>query len=250
MIDLVDEVRNKRELVGLPDSVVKRSLEKVGDDSVKEVRRDLRKYFGVFLTNRVLKPKDIMDYESVLKVHKSSGKRDYFVFYEKIKEGLGVGGRLSVVDLGCGVNGFSYSYMKDVFGNIRYVGLEASRQLVDNANVFFEKSGFGEECEVVHGDLFDIDFVNGILKSGDKPRVVFLFQVVDALEGMEKNFSKKLLLEIKKNSEYVVVSMPLVSLSGKAMRVKRNWVVDFLKENFEVRVEFEENGEMVFCLKC
>jgi len=251
MADLIDEVRSKRELSGLPDSVVARSLKKVGDeDKIKEARRDLRKYFGVFLTNRVLKPKDFTDYLSVLLSHKSSSKRDYSVFYERIREGIDVEKIGSVVDLGCGVNGFSYPFLKNVFGGVRYVGVEASRQLVENTNMFFDNRGFGKSCEVVHGDLFDVNFVNGILKSEDAPRVVFLFQVIDALESMEKDFSKKFLLEIKKNCESIVISMPMISLSGKIMKAKRNWVHDFLKENFEIRLEFDLFEERVFCLKC
>ena len=55
-MNLIREVKKKKEFSGLPDSVVKRALAESGDD-VKEARSLLRKYFGVFLTNRVLKGK-------------------------------------------------------------------------------------------------------------------------------------------------------------------------------------------------
>ena len=254
MTNVIEEVKNKREFSGLPDSIVERTFKKISEsdseERVKGARRDLRKYFGVFLTNRILKPKNIMDYEAILKNHKSSMKRDYSLFYERINNEIGVDVVGGVIDLGCGVNGFSYPYLRKVFGDVRYVGVEASGQLVDNTNIFFDRSGLGDFGDVVHGDLFDVDFVKGILKSEDKPRLVFLFQVVDALENIEKDFSKKFLFEIKKNCEFIVLSMPMISLSGKELRVKRSWVVDFLEENFEVLNKFELDGEVVFCLKC
>ena len=262
MVDLIEMVKKKRDFAGLPDSVVERALEITKEDlldeeRVKEARANLRKYYGVFLTNRVVKPKDIMDYDSVLLSHKSSLKRNYKEFYSKIFEDLIEGKVWSVVDLGCGVNGFSYPYLEKVFGRVRYVGVEASSQLVNNTNRFFEFSGYGKECEVVQGDLFDIHFSENILKSeseakgsGKKARVVFLFQVIDALEGTRKNFSKEILSMLKKNCEYIVISMPCVSLSGKNLKAKRSWVFEFLKEEFEVVSEFEANGEKVFCLKC
>jgi len=254
MINLIDKVKSKKQFIGLPDDVIERSFKKFSEggskESVKDVRRHLRKYFGVFLTNRVLKPKNIMDYKAVLKSHKSSTRRDYTVFYNKVRDGIDVDVVRSVIDLGSGVNGFSYPFLRKVFGDVRYIGVEASSQLVDNTNVFFDRSGFGKLGDVVHGDLFDVNFVNGILKSEDRIRLVFLFQVIDALENVEKNFSKKFLLTIKKNCEFIVLSMSMSSLSGKGLRVKRNWVFDFLKDNFEVLDEFELDGEMVFCLKC
>ena len=139
----------------------------------------------------------------------------------------------------CWGNGFSYSYWKYAFGFVRYVGVEASEQLVDNTNVFFDKVGVGDSAECVHGDLFDFNFVKGILESEGSNRVVFLFQVIDALEGVKRNFSKEFLLMLKKRSEYIIVSMPIVSLSGKAMRAQRKWVANFLNDNVEVLGEFE-----------
>ena len=65
-MNIVEEVKKKREFRELPDSVVLRVLEQTESEDdkerVKEARVILRKYFGVFLTNRVIKPKDVLDY--------------------------------------------------------------------------------------------------------------------------------------------------------------------------------------------
>jgi len=240
-LDLISEVRKKKEFSALPDSVVVRALEKSGDD-VKEARKFLRKYFGVFLTNKVLKGKGYL-----LEAHMSSKKRDYQKFYGEIFGAIGnrQSDIKSVVDLGCGVNGFSYEFLP---GSPRYVGIEAAGQLVRQMNEFFEAKGF--DAEAVCGDLFDLDFVVKTLEKAEKDRVVFLFQVVDALESVERNFSLKLVDKIMENCEWLVLSVPLVSLGGgKKFAVKRKWLMDYLEDGFDIVRDFEMFGERVLIVR-
>lgn len=266
-MNLIEEVKKKKEFSGLPDSVILRALEESEDD-VKEARKLLRKYFGVFLTNRVLKGKG-----DLLEVHVSSKKRDYSEFYSRIfseikfdsmqnsgvlrpaefrmekndksevvkNRGLKI---KSVIDLGCGANGFSYEFLRDVVGDVSYVGVEAAGQLVDKMNSFFEKNSFNAKAVCV--DLFDIERVLEILRKARKPRVVFLFQVVDALENMKRDFSKEFISKIMEECEVLVISLPLVSLGGgKKFAVKRKWLTDFLEERFLVKRDFEMFGERI-----
>lgn len=246
-MNLVEEVKKKKEFSELPDSVVLRALGESGED-VKEARKLLRKYFGVFLTNRVLRRGG-----SKLEFHISSKKRDYENFYREIFEvlgiwdlGLGSGDIKSVIDFGCGVNGFSYEFLPK---GISYVGIEAAGQLVFQMNDFFEEKGF--DGRAVCLDLFEVDEVVGILKETRKKRIGFLFQVVDALENMKRDFSKEFILEIMKELEILVISLPLVSLGGrkKIGEHKRKWLVDFLEENFKVVKDFEMFGERVLIVE-
>jgi|APSaa5957512576_1039674.scaffolds.fasta_scaffold00494_22 hypothetical protein len=232
-MSLVEEVKKKREFSGLPDSVVLRALNESGDD-IKESRKLLRKYFGVFLTNKVIKGKG-----DLLKVHMSSKKRNYEEFYSGIFDV--VGDVKSVIDLGCGVNGFSYEFLPK---GVEYIGVEAAGQLVGYMNDFFEAEDF--DAKAIEGDLFDVDNVVEILRRAKKDRVVFMFQVVDALESMKRDFSKELISLVMGNSEWLVVSLPTVSLGGrKRFEVDRKWLVDFLKGDFEIRKDFEMFGERV-----
>ena len=65
MDEIIKKIKSKKELSELPDSIVKKVIEKFEKNKIpeefliKEVRSNLRKYFGVFLTNKVLNPKDI-----------------------------------------------------------------------------------------------------------------------------------------------------------------------------------------------
>lgn len=238
--NLINEVREKREFSGLSDSIVRRAL-RVCDNDVKDSRALLRKYFGVFLTNRVFKKKG-----DLLKIHMSSRKRDYGNFYFKIFKV--VKNVRSVVDLGCGVNGFSYGYLKEIVGDVDYIGVEAVKQLVNLSNEYFKINGFSGK--VVCLDLFDLGCVRDILKEARMPRVVFMFQVVDALEGLERNFSKKFILEIMEESEWVVLSLSIESIGGrKKFLVDRKWMLDFLEDNFSIERDFVFGGERIIILK-
>ncbi len=235
----VEKIKQKREFSELPISIIKRASE-VSEGDVKKSRALLRKYFGVFLTNRILKSK--CSAREILSVHISSRKRNYEEFYEKIFEGVGDVG--SVIDLGCGVNGFSYEFLSEVVGDVDYIGVEAVGQLVEQMNNYFNSVGF--PATAVSMDLFDIGGVLRILKKKKKKRVVFLFQVVDALENLERDFSKVFISEIFKECEMVVLSLPTVSLGGrKKFAVQRKWLMDFLREEFVVEKDFVMNGERV-----
>lgn len=235
-MNLIKEIKKKREFSQLPDSIIER-VANLSKGDIKKSRALLRKYFGVFLTNRVLKGK-----EDVLSLHFSSKKRNYEKFYGEIFSGLGDFD--SVIDLGCGVNGFSYEYLQNVLGDFDYIGVEAAGQLVRLMNNYFEINGFF--AKTIVEDLFDIKKVVKILKVAKKRRVVFLFQVLDAFENLEKNFSKKFILNISKESEAIVLSLPTESLGGrKKFDIRRKWIVDFLKENFNIKKDFSLNGERI-----
>jgi len=241
---LVEEVCRKREFSKLPSPVVLRALEKSGND-VSKARAILRKYFGVFLTKRVLKSGD----EGVLKRHYSTKGRDFEKFYGEIFEGLW--DFKSVFDVGCGVCGFSYPFLKNVVGEVEYLGIEAAGQLVFSCNKFFEKNRF-LKCRVFQGDVFDKDFVLNKFSSLKSPRAVFMFQVIDAMEFFKKDFSKEFifsLLQKGSRRDVVAVSFALRSLGGRKFSVSRKWIVDFLKDKSEILKDFECGSERVIVFR-
>lgn len=238
---LIVEVKKKKEFSNLPDSIVERALT-ISKENIKDARAFLRKYFGVFLTNKVLKGKT----EEVLSSHISSKFRDYRLFYEKIFEGKKAN---SVVDLGCGANGFSYSFIREVLGEVDYIGVEASGQVVENTNYFFKENKI-RLAKVEHLDLFNLEEVLEITEKAKSPKAILILQTLDALESLERNYSKKLLLglsDVVSKEDFLVVSMPLTSISGKkTFEAKRSWISVFLEENFKLGKDFNLGNERIF----
>ncbi len=244
--DLILEVKKKREFSQLPDSIIEKALIS-NKSNVKEARAFLRKYFGVFLTNRVLKTKE----ESVLKYHISSKQRDYALFYKKIHEVVGKNVE-SIIDLGCGANGFSYPFLLEEFGKVDYWGLEASGQLVKSAALFFAEKKF-VQASALCVDLFDLEKVKKIILESSSPKIILILQTLDALESVEKNYSKKFLLDIRSvlnSTDAIIISSSLKSISGKEMfRIKRRWLEEFVNKEFKVISNFEMFDEEFTVLK-
>ena len=243
MSDFIFEVKKKKEFSMLPDSLVEKALE-LNEKDTKKTRAFLRKYFGVFLTNKVLKLED----EKILGSHISSKGRDYEFFYKKI---LGNEKFNSIFDVGCGVNGFSYSFLKKELENVNYVGVEAVGQITEKTNLFFKKNNFNAKTLCM--DIFDLTKIEKVFSYLESPKVIFLLQVIDALEGFEKNFSKKLLVFLKERiseKDLIVISMPMKSISGRnKFEARRNWLRYFLEENFSTEESFVANERIFKCRK-
>ena len=232
------KIKRKR-FSGLPDSLIEMALKKAKDDE-KEAKAILRKYFGVFLTNKVLKADD----EKILRMHISSKNRHYKELYKKIFNKKAK----SVIDIGCGVNGFSYSILFEEAGRINYVGIEAIKQLVDKMNKFFDSRGYC--AKAIWGDVFDFDKIKKIVKNSEKPAVIFMFNLIDALEFFAKDSSQKLINEISHDSDRIVLSFSLKSLSGKKrFEAQRKWIIHFIEDNFEILDDFEISGERFLIFK-
>jgi len=143
-----------------------------------------------------------------------------------------------------GMNGFSYEYLKELLGDVEYLAVEAAGQEVEHMNEYFFENKFVGRAIV--GDLFKIEEMKSLLNSEKRPRIVFLFQVIDALENLERNFSKKFISEISEECEKIVLTLPTESLGGrKKFTVQRKWIMDFLEENFIIEKDFKMNGERV-----
>ena len=162
--------------------------------------------------------------------------RYYPLIYREIFDGLR---KATVIDLGAGINGLSYEYIPI---KTRYIAIEAVKQLVDETNKYFREKNI--DGIAMHEDLFELEKIIEIIKSTEKPRVVLLMKVIDALESIEKNYSKKLLLKLREVSDRIVISIPTESIKKReSFRAKRTWLKRFLEENFTIKKTFNIPGE-------
>jgi len=250
--ELIKKITSKKEFSKLPEKDVELAFEKFDKkdlndyQKLKLVRQFLRKIYSSFTSRKLLNVKD-MEVDYVLGKHKSTKER--LPFYEEVYERIFGGMKeraISVIDLGAGVNGFSYGFFQNK--KINYVGVEAVGQLVDLMNYFFKKKKINGE--VFHLSLFEIEKVKELIEKQKKPRVIFLFKVIDSLEVVERDYSKKLLEEIVPLVDKVVLSFATKSLGRRSkFSAQRGWIKKFIEENFEMLDDFELGGERYFSFR-
>lgn len=227
MKEIVEKILEKKELKELPVSLIERVARQSKD--VKSARATLRKYFTVFLTNKIIKGR--LNAEEILKKHISSQDRDYPELYQRI-----IGKEDVIFDLGAGVNGFSYKYIGK-----KYVAVEATKVLVNLMNKYFDENKFN--ASAVWGDLFDLGFVLSIIEKENGSKTAWMFNIIDALE-LEPNYSKEFISAIAEKVDKIVLSWPTQSLQKKRkFSAQRNWIFSFIQQNFKILDNFEGGGE-------
>jgi hypothetical protein len=208
------------------------------EEKVKLTRKLLREVFSSFASQKLLSLKD-KGVEWVL--HKHLSTRERLPYYQKLYERIlkGYSKNLNLFDLGAGVNGFSYEYFEK---EINYIGIEAMKQLVDLMNYYFDREKI--KGKAIHLSLFELEKIKKIIEKEKAQKIIFLFKTLDSLEMLERDYSKKLLKELVPLVHRVVVSFAVKSMGkGIRFRAKRDWIIDFIKENFKMIDDFELGGE-------
>ena len=251
--ELIKKITEKKEFSQLPKKDVELIFEKFGkniycdEEKVKKTRDLLRKVFSGFTSKKILSLKD-KPHEWILKKHLSTRERigNYEKIYRRILKDLPK--ELSVFDLGSGVNGFSYRFFEKSGHIVNYIAVESMGQLVKLMNSYFKKEKM--KGKSYHLSLFDLDRVKKLIKEQKKPRVIFLFKTIDSLEMAKKDYSKKLIFEISDLAERIIISFSTESMiKRKKFFVKRDWIMNFIKENFNLLDDFEIEGERYVVFK-
>lgn len=243
---IIEKIREKREFSQLPEKDVELAYEQFEkrqaseEEKIKLTRELLRTTFSAFISKKLLSLKS-KEPEWILRKHIST--RERLPYYEEIyKRIFREIKKASVVDLGAGINGFSFDFFKKAGINVNYTGIESVGQLVGLMNFYFGEHKINSQA--INLSLFEKEKVKEIIKETKKPRIVFLFKVIDALESLKWNYSKELISEIVPIADKVVVSFATKSLgSREKFKVNRNWILDFIKENFHILDDFEIGGE-------
>jgi hypothetical protein len=258
--EVYKKIVSKKEFSDLPREDVEKvyflidKKDLILEEKVKKTRDLLRKVYFAFGSLKLLNSSIInkKNAEEILKKHISTlERRDFFkevysrIFLEQKNT------KISIFDLGAGINGLSYPVFKEIFSKDKfpeYFALEAVGQLVVLMNLFFKKNSL-KKASAFRKSLFDLDFVEKFIKEKKGKKIVFLFKVVDSLESLERNYSKKLLERIVPLVEKVVVSFATRSLvSKKRFKIKRYWFENFLlKKGWKILDSFELGGEKYVC---
>lgn len=302
---IYEQIIKKKEFSQLPRKDVEIAFSHFEKRQVSEVekirltRELLHKVFGAFLSSKLLNKKIInkKTTEEILKKHLSTKER--FEFYLKLYKKIFYDSneKVSVIDLGSGINGLSYNFIKkslilshpltheiaslrsdideDINNlknskvinlkknranvnereklenkKINYIAVESVGQLVELINYYFI-GGEIKNAKAIHLSLFELEKLKILIDEQKGKKIIFLFKVIDSLEMLERDYSKKLLREIVNLSdvEKVVVSFATKSLvSKKRFKAKRYWFENFVKEEFNLLENFEMGGEKYFVL--
>jgi len=255
---ILSKIREKREFSQLPETDIKMAFSHFEkkqlneEEKIRLTKELLRKIFSAFISKKLLSLKN-KEPEWILRKHistrermnvqrssKNGQTRERLPYYGEIyKTVLGDYKEASVIDLGAGINGFSYKFLE---GKIKYTAIESIGQLVELMNFYFDKNKLS--AKAIHLSLFEKEKVKEIIKREKKPRIIFLFKVIDALEMLKRDYSKELISEIAPLADIVVVSFATKSLgSREKFKAKRDWIVNFIRENFKVLGDFEIGGE-------
>lgn len=245
--ELISKITQKKEFSQLPRKDVELAFEHfnkeryLDEEKIKLTRDLLRKVFSAFTSQKILSLKSKPP-EWILRKHLSTRERlpHYEELYKRILKGLNK--NVSVIDLGAGINGFSYEYFQKIGFNVNYLGVEAIGQLVELMNNYFKKEKINGRA--IHLSLFELEKIKNVIKKTNKPRIIFLFKTIDSLEMLKRDYSKELISEISPFVDKVVVSFATKSMiKREKFKVRRNWIIEFIKKEFQLLEDFEINTE-------
>lgn len=203
-------------------------------------RKKLRVAYGVYVKKPLMTFEKLVSQldsfcdakiEKILLSHQSSQERfiQYSGLYERLFEelfSLGLAKSFSLMDLACGYNPFSYCYLPQKPTN--YLAVDLSSEDMSLVNLFFTKTAIVGRAHAF--SLLSKEFHTWFVSQ--KVDLCFFLKTLDSIEQKKRHYSKKLLADCP--AKFIVVSFPLVSISGKPVDAQvRGWVERFIqKENW------------------
>jgi hypothetical protein len=150
-----------------------------------------------------------------------------------------------ILDFGCGLNAFSLPFIG--FRDFNYTCCDSVEKDVLLINDYLKSFGkkFGFKGDSFFVNVFSEDYLKKICKK--KYDVCFLFKMTDVMDyGSKKhNNTEKFLRNI--NSNFVVLSFPTKTVSGKRMnRPRRKWFEMMVKRIGYSLDYFEVNNECFY----
>jgi len=138
----------------------------------------------------------------------------------------------TILDVSSGLNPFSYPWMNT---ELFYKTTELAQEDCQLIEEYFHIVG-------IRGEVIQLNIITEMEKiQALKADICFMWKLLDTLEYMEKNISRKLISLI--NAPWVVVSFSTKTLSGRPMKkIRRLWFENICQDNgWEFTLEPFEN---------
>jgi len=250
--ELILKIKDKKELLGLTDSVVEEILKRYikkyklslknlpypqSKTVIKEVRAELRTITGQFQKSLKDKSKlsDSGSYTKLLETHSSTAER--LEFYPILKEKLNKIGVRSILDLGCGLNPIALASPQ-----IKYFASDIQEDELTLIDKFFKKHNIKGKVFV-----YDLRKISNDLPEAD---ICILFKILDLLDNKKKRgkLTEKILKKVP--CKKILVSFSTRKLSGKPMNYpKRFWFENVLEKlKFDYK-KFESKNEVFYLIE-
>ncbi|MEJ2268119.1 MAG: hypothetical protein P8X70_03520 [Nanoarchaeota archaeon] len=162
---IIDKIREKREISQLCDGDIEKAYSIFENEDIPEkekidlTKELLRKVFSAFVSKKLLSLKD-KEPKWILRKHLST--RERLPFYEEVYRNIfSEIKKASVIDLGAGINGFSYGSFNKLNLDINYTAIESVGQLVNLMNFYFTKKKI--KGKAIHESLFNLGKIKEIL---------------------------------------------------------------------------------------
>lgn len=242
---LIKKIKEKKELSGLPDELIKSILEeylsknKISLNSdknqklvVKDIRSKLRVYTGQYTPKHGTKKREKLlskrDFESILNEHVST--RERISDYPLVKQIINKINPKVILDLGCGLNPIAIATK-----GVKYHAYDINHNDLDLVKGFFI-------IQCIDGDIHHKDIrQESIFPSSD---ICIIFKVLDILGEDKAKITKKLLTII--DSRIFLISFATHTLSGRPMNSPyRRWFESILK-NLNYKYEVKRTQSELF----
>ncbi len=235
--EIAEDIKGKRSLSDIDDDFLKaRILEKIDKYKIdinedfkklkrkdryqqffKEVRKQLRKVYGVY--RELAEPRPKSAYKEILKK---------------------IGNFSSLLDIGCGKSPLEYI---EIFGKDKtYYSCDISKECIEEIDSYKKKNK-------VRGKTFMFNAYDNYKENLPKADVTFLFRVLESLETLKKGSSEKLFKNL--NSKTILVSFSKIAL-GHNEEIKkkgRSWFRRMLSRNNYTFEDFDIEDEIFFLIK-
>jgi hypothetical protein len=245
MKDLIDKIKQKKELSGIADSVVEEAINRCLKKSrsvsslrpseqkvlVKSVRAELRKYSGRFQASFKRK-KELLEnsrIKELLETHSSTKERiEFYPELLKIISGLKPE---SILDLGAGLNPIAIARQ-----GIKYYAVEINTDDLNIVNDYFIKNSIQGEA-----------IIQDLRKPCNFPEadLCLILKVFDVLESRGHKLAEQILSSLK--CRFVLISFSTRTLSNAPMRhPQRGWIERLLgRLSFNFKI-FKSRNEIFY----
>ena len=263
-------IKKNKKYAGLADSIVQKEIVAFFKDFpekkkhlvherseaykkiIREIRGSLHKMHGSFQTTKRSKRVEYLEQlatnkEDVLTVHENilatnrSTKERLPLYPQLYKKIFAITGKpKTILDLGCGLNPFSFPFME--LNKVTYYAYDIDESELADIQLYFRQHK-QIEGKVTSKNLQDVN-----LQTLPRADIAFVFKAVDPIErGKGHKWTERLLKQLP--AKWIIISFATKTVSGKAMNYPRRRWIEMLLQRLHLQYELlVEKNELFYLI--